>query len=118
MPPPIEERVAYLEGKVDDHSRGFGEIRDQVTNVDGHVLALDQKVDGFRTELASRIDGVVFVSILSIKRSIGSVKNWHPASTPWISASAAWTKRSIGSVKNWHPASTPWTVRSPVSLSG
>ncbi len=58
MPPPIEERVAYLEGKVEDHSRGFGEIRDQVTNVDGHVLALDQKVDGFRTELASRIDGV------------------------------------------------------------
>ena len=58
MPPPIEESVAYLEGKVEDHSRGFGEIRDQVTNVDGHVLALDQKVDGFRTELASRIDGV------------------------------------------------------------
>jgi len=40
----IEERVAFLEGKVEEHSRGFGEIRDLITH-------LDQKVDRFREEL-------------------------------------------------------------------
>ena len=58
MPPSVEERVAYLEGKVEEHSRGFGEIRELIVHVDGHVLALDQKVDGFRKELGSRIDAV------------------------------------------------------------
>jgi len=40
----IEERVAFLEGKVEEYSRGFGEIRDLITH-------LDQKVDRFREEL-------------------------------------------------------------------
>ena len=58
MPPSVEERLAYLEGKVEDHTRGFGEVRDLLVHVDGHVRALDQKVDRFREELAERIDGV------------------------------------------------------------
>ena len=58
MRPSVEERVAYLEGKVEEHSRGFGEIRDLLVHTDGHVLALDQKVDRFRMELGSRIDSV------------------------------------------------------------
>ena len=49
--PTLEERVAYLEGKVDVYSRGFGELRDL-------IIHLDQKVDRFREELSSRIDNL------------------------------------------------------------
>ncbi len=56
MPPSLEERVAYLEGKVEEHSRGFEDLRASIGRVDAHVLALDGKVDRFRDELGSRID--------------------------------------------------------------
>ncbi len=49
--PTVEERIAYLEGKVEEHSRGFGELREM-------VIHLDQKVDRFREELAARIDAM------------------------------------------------------------
>lgn len=49
--PTVEERVAYLEGKVEEHSRGFGELREL-------VIHLDQKVDRFREELAARIEAL------------------------------------------------------------
>jgi chromosome segregation ATPase len=42
--PTVEERLAYLEGKIEEHSRGFGELREM-------VIHLDQKVDRFREEL-------------------------------------------------------------------
>ncbi|RMH03039.1 MAG: hypothetical protein D6704_13155 [Nitrospirae bacterium] len=65
--PTLEERVAYLEGKVEEHSRGFGELRDLVIHLDhkvdrfreelaNRIDALDQKIDRFREELSSRID--------------------------------------------------------------
>ena len=49
--PTLEERVAYLEGKTEEHSRGFGELRDL-------VIHLDHKVNRFREELPNRIDRV------------------------------------------------------------
>lgn len=58
MPPSLEERVAYLEGKVEEHSRGFGEIRELLVHLNGRVDALDQKVDRFRHELASRMEAM------------------------------------------------------------
>ena len=56
MPPSLEERVAYLEGKVEEHSRGFGEIRELLVHLNGRVVDLDQKVDRFRVELGGRIE--------------------------------------------------------------
>jgi len=47
MPQSLEERVAYLEGKVEEQS-----------NFSMRIEALDQKVDRFRTELSSRIDAL------------------------------------------------------------
>ena len=45
----LDERVAYLEGKVEEHSRGFGELRDMVLGLDQkldrRLDAMDQKVD-------------------------------------------------------------------------
>ena len=56
MSPSLEERVAFLEGAVGEHSQVLEDIRELIGRVDGHVLALDQKIDRFRHELASRID--------------------------------------------------------------
>ncbi len=56
--PTLEERVAYLEGKVEEQSRGFGELRDLILHLNSRVDALDQKVDRFREELSSRIDAL------------------------------------------------------------
>lgn len=58
MPPSLEERVAYLEGKVEEHSRGFDDLRASIGRIDAHVLALDGKVDRFRDELSARIDAL------------------------------------------------------------
>ena len=49
--PTLEERVAYLEGKVEELSSGYTQLR-------ADIAALDQKVDRFREELASRIDAL------------------------------------------------------------
>ena len=49
--PTLEERVAYLEGKVEELSSGYGQLR-------ADIAALDQKVDRFREELAGRIDAL------------------------------------------------------------
>ena len=65
----LEERVAYLEGKVEEHSRGYGELREMMIHLDqkvdqfreqlsGRIDALDQKVDRFREELAGRIEAL------------------------------------------------------------
>jgi len=85
--PTVEERLAYLEGRVEEHSRGFGELRELVIHLDqkvdrfreellgadaatnaridaldqrlsGRIEALDQKVDRFREELSGRIDAL------------------------------------------------------------
>ncbi len=47
----LEERVAYLEGRVEEQSRLGGELREMVAH-------LDQKVDRFREELTAQIRAV------------------------------------------------------------
>jgi len=63
--PSVEERVAYLEGLVEDHGRaqaGLGERIDRLSNridgLAGRIDAVDAKVDRFREELAARVDSV------------------------------------------------------------
>ncbi len=58
MPVSIEERVAYLEGRVEEHSRAWKDIAERLDRVEKRIDALDQKVDRFREELSSRIDAL------------------------------------------------------------
>jgi len=51
MPESLEERVAYLEGRVSDQARAQNELREMVVH-------LDQKIDRFREELAARISAL------------------------------------------------------------
>ncbi len=50
----LEERVAYLEGKVGDVARLDADVRD----LRDAIAHLDQKVDRFRDELSGRIDAL------------------------------------------------------------
>lgn len=56
--PTLEERVAYLEGKTEEHSRGHADIREGFQHLEQRLTFLDQKVDRFRDELAARIDAL------------------------------------------------------------
>jgi uncharacterized coiled-coil protein SlyX len=47
----LEERVAYLEGRVEEQSRLGTELREM-------VFHLDQKVDRYREELAAQIEAL------------------------------------------------------------
>jgi len=62
MPETLEERLAYLEGRVEEHSKAWEDIKDMIVNfdqkVDRRIDALDQKVDRFRDELSSRIESL------------------------------------------------------------
>ncbi len=42
-------------GTVEEHSRGFGEIRELIMHLSSRIDALDQKVDRFSEELSHRI---------------------------------------------------------------
>jgi predicted nucleic acid-binding Zn-ribbon protein len=64
--PTLEERVAYLEGKVEELSGGYTQLRQDIHALDqkvdrfreelsGRIHALDQKVDRFREELAGYV---------------------------------------------------------------
>ena len=65
--PTLEERVAYLEGKVEELSSGYGQLRADIASlrqtvealdhrVSARIDALDQKVDRFREELSGRME--------------------------------------------------------------
>ncbi len=65
----LEERVAYLEGKVEEQSRGYRELREDVQQLAARVDAmdqrlsarmdaLDQKVERFREELSGRMEAM------------------------------------------------------------
>lgn len=61
----VEERIAYLEGRVEEHTRAMDEFRDAVRQIDrrfdglaARVDALDLKIDRVREELGSRIDAL------------------------------------------------------------
>ena len=85
--PTLEERVAYLEGKVEEHSKAWEDLKDMIIHLEGRINALDQKVDRridaldvkverFREELSRRIDSLdqkfsrYFLWIIGIQMSI------------------------------------------------
>ena len=56
--PSVEERVAYLEGRVEDHGRGVHGLDEGIGRLAGRMDGVDLKIDRFREELAGRIDVV------------------------------------------------------------
>ena len=56
--PTVEERLASLEGRVGEHSRGMAGLGDAVVQFTHRMDGLDLKIDRFREELTGRIDGL------------------------------------------------------------
>jgi archaellum component FlaC len=54
----LEVQVAYLRGKVEEHSQGYADIREAIQRLTERVTFLDQKVDRFRDELSGRIEAL------------------------------------------------------------
>ncbi len=45
MPSTLEERVAYLEGKVEEHSKAWSDLKDMMNNHDTKMIAFEQRID-------------------------------------------------------------------------
>ncbi len=45
MPATLEERVAYLEGKVEEHSKVWSDLKDMMVNHDSKMIAFEQRID-------------------------------------------------------------------------
>ena len=73
MTTPVEERVAYLEGKVGEHSRGFGEIRELMVHLNGRIDSLDQKVDRFRQDVSRQFNWLVGIQVAILLSIIGAL---------------------------------------------
>lgn len=55
MPTTIEERVAYLEGKVEEHSKGLEDVKELIINLD---QKLDRRIDALDQKLDRRVDAL------------------------------------------------------------
>ncbi len=45
MPATLEERVAYLEGKVEEHSKIWTDLKDMMISHDSKMIAFEQRID-------------------------------------------------------------------------
>ncbi len=45
MPATLEERVAYLEGKVEEHSKIWADLKDMMISHDSKMIAFEQRID-------------------------------------------------------------------------
>lgn len=41
----VEERLAYLEGKVEEHSRGMDDVRQALAHLDQRVMHFEERMD-------------------------------------------------------------------------
>ncbi|MGQ3683640.1 MAG: hypothetical protein ACUBOA_01250 [Candidatus Loosdrechtia sp.] len=61
----IEERVAYLEGKVEEHTTGLRDVKEMFIHIEGKFVLLEQRmletnkrIDEAKDTLSSRIDEI------------------------------------------------------------
>jgi len=62
MPVTLEERVAYLEGKVEEHSSAWQDLKDVIIHLDQkldrRIDALDQRITNLDQKLDKKIDAL------------------------------------------------------------
>ncbi len=54
----LEERVAYLEGKLEEHSGAWEDLKDMIIHLENRINALDQKIDRRVDSLYNRINAL------------------------------------------------------------
>lgn len=55
MPVTLEERVAYLEGKVEEPSKAWADLKDMIIHLD---QKLDRRIDALDNKVDRRIDAL------------------------------------------------------------
>jgi predicted PurR-regulated permease PerM len=102
MPTTLEERVAYLEGKVEEHSYAWQDLRERITHmeqtfnqrflsldqrithmeqkfdqrfiqIDQRITNMEQKSDQRFTQIDQRIDKLFFFILATLASSIGAL---------------------------------------------
>jgi phage shock protein A len=84
MPTTLEERVAYLEGKVEEHSKAWQDLKDLIIHLDGRMVHLEQRITELDTRINQRItesdtrinqriDRLFFFILATLASSIGSL---------------------------------------------
>ncbi|GAB6183057.1 hypothetical protein [Thermodesulfovibrio hydrogeniphilus] len=65
MPATLEERVAYLEGKVEEHTTGLRDVKEMFIHIEGKFLLLEQRlfetnkrIDSLNDTLTARINSL------------------------------------------------------------
>lgn len=54
----LEERVAYLEGKVEEHARGMDGMRDAIVQLGQRLVHLEERMDRRFEAIDRRFEGV------------------------------------------------------------
>jgi uncharacterized coiled-coil protein SlyX len=73
MPTTLEERVAYLEGKVEEHSKAWQDLKGLIIHLDGRMVHLEQRITELDTRINQRIDRLFFFILATLAGSIGSL---------------------------------------------
>jgi predicted nucleic acid-binding Zn-ribbon protein len=91
MPTTLEERVAYLEGKVEEHSYAWQDLRERITHMEQtfsqRFISLEQRVNHLEQKfdqrfaqiderfarIDQRIDKLFFFILATLASSIGSL---------------------------------------------
>ncbi len=80
MPSTLEERVAYLEGKVEEHSSAWQDLREAIRETSQRIIHLEQKfdqrfiqMDQRLNETNQRIDKLFWAIIATLVSSIGAL---------------------------------------------
>ncbi len=63
MPATLEERVAYLEGKIEEHSNVWKDLAERLDRVEKRIDALDQKLSRYSLWIIG-IQVTILISIL------------------------------------------------------
>ena len=73
MPTTLEERVAYLEGKVEEHSYAWQDLRERITHMeqkfDQRFMQMDQRF----AQIDQRIDKLFLFILTTMISSIGAL---------------------------------------------
>jgi predicted nucleic acid-binding Zn-ribbon protein len=80
MPTTLEERVAYLEGKVEEHSYAWQDLREAIRETNQRITHMEQKfdqrfaqIDQRFAQIDQRIDKLFFFILATLASSIGAL---------------------------------------------
>lgn len=73
MPAALEERVAYLEGKVEEHSYAWRDLKEAIRETSERITHMEQKFDQPFAQINQRIDRLFFFILATLASSLGAL---------------------------------------------